>query len=114
MVSRSSPDNKADKFAGKIGVSGYVMATESEEIAHIVYLDRPISRAILAAIGDFTMALSQVVSETGYPREEVATWLLDMEKNGLISHSIELPDHKAEAVFSLSTEGRLLLHRLAA
>ncbi len=89
------------------------MATESEDMAQMVYLDRPISRAILGAIGNSRMALSQVVSRTGYPREEVATWLLDMESNGLISHSIELPTDKAEAVFSLSPEARPLLHRLA-
>ena len=79
----------------------------------MVYLDRPISRAILGAIGNSRMALSQVVSRTGYPREEVATWLLDMESKGLISHSIEPPNDKAEAVFSLSPIARLLLHRLA-
>ena len=89
------------------------MATESEAVVQMVYLDRPISRAILGAIGKSRMALSQVVSTTGYPREEVATWLLDMKRNGLISHSIELPNDKAEAVFSLSPEARPLLHLLA-
>ncbi|MCH8746040.1 MAG: hypothetical protein IIB31_10410 [Chloroflexi bacterium] len=89
------------------------MATESEDIVQMVYLDRPISRAILGAIGNSCMALSQVVSRTGYPREEVATWLLDMERNGLISHSIELPNDKAEAAFSLSPKARPLLQQLA-
>ena len=89
------------------------MVTESEDMAQMVYLDRPISRAILGAIGNSSMALSQVVSRTGYPREEVATWLLDMERNGLINHSIELPHDKAEAVFSLSPKARPLLHGLA-
>ena len=88
------------------------MVTESEDMAQMVYLDRPISRAILGAIGNSSMALSQVVSRTGYPREEVATWLLEMERNGLISHSIELPNDKAEAVFSLSPKARSILHRL--
>ena len=71
------------------------------------------SKGIYGAIGNSSMALSKVVSRTGYPREEVATWLLEMERNGLISHSIELPNDKAEAVFSLSPKARPLLHRLA-
>ena len=55
------------------------------------------------------MAFSQVVSQTGYPREEVAAWLLDLERNGLVSHSIDLPSNKAEAVFSLCTTVHPLL-----
>ena len=89
------------------------MAIESEDMGQMLYLDRPISRDIIEAIGNSRMALSQVVSSTGYPREEVATWLLDMERNGLISHSIELPNDKAEAVFSLSPKARSILHLLA-
>ena len=88
------------------------MVTENEDMARWVYLDRPISRDIFGAIGNSSMALSKVVSRTGYPREEVATWLLEMERNGLISHSIELPNDKAEAVFSLSPKARSILHRL--
>lgn len=79
----------------------------------MVYLERPINRAILGAIGNSHMALSQLVSSTGYPREEVATWLLDMKRNGFISHFIELPNGKVEAVFSLSSKARSLSHRLA-
>ena len=78
------------------------MATETQDMAQILYLERPISRAILEALGDSSMAFSQVVSRTGYLREEVASWLLDLERNGLVSHSIELPLDKSEAVFSLS------------
>ena len=82
----------------------------------MIYLDSPVSRAVLRAIGDSARVLSQVVSETGYPREEVATWLLDMETKGLIIHSIELPNDRAraEAVFSLSSKGRKLLNQLGA
>ncbi len=88
------------------------MTTESEDMAEVIYLNKPISSAILRAIGNSPLALSLVVSKTGYPREEVATWLLDMETKGLISHSIELPNDKAEAVFSLSAKVRTLLDRL--
>ena len=80
----------------------------------MIYLDSPVSRAVLRAIGDSARVLSQVVSETGYPREEVATWLLDMETKGLIIHSIELPNDRAEAVFSLSSKGLKLLNQLGA
>ena len=75
------------------------MATEIQDMAQILYLERPISRAILEALGDSSMAFSQVVSRTGYPSEEVAAWLLDLERNGLVSHAIELPQDKSEAVF---------------
>ena len=89
------------------------MATESEDMIQMIYLNTAIGRAILGAIGNSRIALSHLVSKTGYPREEVATWLLDMERNGLISHSIELPDDKAEAVFCLSPHARPLLQQLA-
>ena len=88
------------------------MAPENEELILMIYLDTAIGRAILGAIGKSRIALSHLVSMTGYPREEVATWLLDMEQNGLISHSIELPNDKAEALFSLSPKARPLLERV--
>lgn len=100
-------------FWKSLGYLGDRIATDSNQIARTIYLERPISRAILKAIGNSHMALSQVVSKTGLPREEVATWLLDMERNGLISHSIELPNDRAEAVFCLSPKARPLLQRLA-
>ena len=81
------------------------MTTGHEDLAEMIYVERPISRAILRAIGNSPTAFFQVVSETGYPREEVATWLLDMETKGLISHSIKRPNDKAQAVFSLSPTG---------
>ena len=89
------------------------MATERQDMAQILYLERPISRAILETLGDSCMAFSQVVSRTGYPREEVAAWLLDLERNGLVSHSIDLPRDKAEAVFSLSPTVHPLLQLAA-
>ncbi len=89
------------------------MVGKRKDMAQGADLDRPISRDIFVAIGNSSMALSQVVSRTGYPREEVATWLLDMERNGFISHSIELPNDKAEAVFSLSPKALSLLHGFA-
>ena len=85
------------------------MATEMQDMAQILYMDRPISRAILGTLGNSGMAFSQVVSQTGYPREEVAAWLLDLERNGLVSHSIDLPSNKAEAVFNLCTTVHPLL-----
>jgi len=88
------------------------MTTENEDMAGMIYLNKPISSAILRAIGNFPLALSQVVSKSGYSREEVATWLLDMKTKGLISHSIELPNDKSEAVFSLSPKVRTLLDRV--
>ena len=96
-----------------MGYLGGGMATESENRIQMNYLDTAIGRAIIGAIGNSHMAFSQVVSTTGYPREEVATWLLDMERNGLISHSIEVPTNKSEAVFKLSRSARLLLHQPA-
>ena len=86
------------------------MTSKHENIAEIIYLDSPISKAIMRSIGNSPTALSQVVSKTGFPREEVATCLLDMVTKGLISHSIELPNDKAEAVFSLSSKGGKLLN----
>ena len=75
----------------------------------MTYLKIPISKAIINAIGDSTLAFSQVVSKTGFPSAEVATWLLDMKTKGLLSHSIKLPITKEEAMFSLSPEGRELV-----
>lgn len=88
------------------------MSAEIEDVARAIYFANPISRAILGAIGNSSLSLSQVVERTGIPREEVAAWLRDMRAKGLINHSINQPNSKVEAQFSLTPKVRELLEQL--
>lgn len=89
------------------------MLAEIEDVAKAIYFANPISRAILGAIGNSSLPLSQVVAKTGISREEVASWLLDMKVKGLLSDSIELPvSSKEEASFVLEPKVHQLLNQL--
>ena len=85
------------------------MSAKHEDMAEIIYLQSPVSKAIFRSLGNSQTALSQVISKTGYPRVKMATWLLDMVTRGLKCHSIKPPNDRAEAVLSLSPKGRTLL-----
>ncbi len=90
------------------------MATKEERKAEMAYLSEPMNLSIIGIIEHAPTALSQVVSATGFPREEVACRLLDMKTMGFVSHSMELTNDIAEATFLLTPEARELLRQGAA
>lgn len=77
----------------------------------MAYLSMSVDLSIIDVIGTSPTALSQVVSATGYPREEVACRLLDMKTRGLLDHFIKMTNGNAEATFCLTPKADDLLRQ---
>ena len=79
--------------------------------AIMAYLSKPMDLAIIGVIENSPTALSQVISATGYPREEVSCRLLVMKTMGFVSHSMKLTNDTAEATFCLTPKAREFLRQ---
>ena len=85
------------------------MGSKVQEIARAVFLAAPASTAILEAIGDASVTLADIVSETALTRQEAGAWLVDMLRHRVVHQTLTTSQNGQEVWYSLGPEVLRLL-----